>query len=339
MELPISRERLIKLAGFAQSAALWGLLVVLALWVTHVYAQRSHFGGHDYPIDVTSPHAYHFVPMIAECLYQLLPMQLILLMGDVMERFRFISSRVANQAYFPVFALVLAGFVFGYGYMLRKITLELFPDLPGAGWMAAMMGLYSIPAFAYPELHYYDFAYLFLCAAAFYALLKQRMQLYLICFVLAAVNELKIGWLILFFLIYQRHTPQDRATTYFIASVQFLFLSLASIYMYMRMPESFRILLPDFALSFSTFLYAYDFNKLIYWCMAALLFTYRFPEKPFAIRLSFWLGIPYALLYFNHAPEFGLRVFYGIHPFIVLIFTSTVVAFMREGGLLKPRAD
>jgi hypothetical protein len=215
----------------------------------------------------------------------------------------------------------------GYMVMLYRLGRKLFETQPAIAYFAPIFGILAFSSYSYQWYYIYDLPCLFLSAACFYYLLVERYRALIFAFLLAVINKETAIFILIFYGIWAfRYLPTEK----FVGLgglLALIFITVKTWISYHFIHNDGFFLENNFAIVYGRDTLGQSNNfKLVLVSLLFLLFTYRWQEKPLFLKLGLCLFPLMYLGYVYHGYAFEYRVFFDIHPPLVLLMTHTLIA-------------
>lgn len=231
-----------------------------------------------------------------------------------------------------VMASIIYLCLWGYIFLLYKLGALFFPKQWAMALFMPIVGLVMITAFADRGLFIYDFPVLFLCAACYYCLARQRWGWYFFWFILACFNKETTIFLFAFytFWYFSRLDAKPFITYWTLQWIIFVVIRLFIVITFMNNPGFF--LEDHMNWQISALFAGYNFKELSIYFVIIFLLTYHWRTKPLFARYVLTIFPLAYISYFVYGVPGEYRVFYDLFPLLTVLICDTLV---RGTGVAK----
>lgn len=235
---------------------------------------------------------------------------------------------------YGVALIIMLSCFLGSAYQLRYL-LRWFYDFPSyVADFAPMVGLLILPVFFKYYSYIYDPSTIFLFTLAIILIVKERIWLFYLVFLLATVNKETSILLVGIFFIREFKVMSKASLVRHLLSQMLLWIAVKAILLviFRNNPGSFC----ESHLSHNLDLISAPF-RLLYFVGVVLLFCvlicYRWTEKPSFLRKSLFItAVPLISLAFFFGFVDELRGYYEVFPFLFLLSVPTIVEIFELSG-------
>ena len=243
------------------------------------------------------------------------------------------TMEVAPAMAYDVAVAVVISFLclLGYAFLLHRTAALLFPEDPIIPIVAVVLAFVALPPHLFVG-YFYDFPVLLFAAAMIYFLGRRQYLWYLVAFGLACLNKETAVLFVLVFVLEARHDERKRFWRYLALNVALggLILTLQRV-IYRNNPGSALESSLGYQMQNMTSLYSWERLGTVF--VIFLLVAVRSSEKPLLLKRALWLLVPFFVLFMWGGRPNEFRVFYEVHPPLVLMsaHTITAVCFRSRG--------
>jgi hypothetical protein len=222
-----------------------------------------------------------------------------------------------------------------YAAFLFSLGKSLFPASPRLPVVAVLIGLAAIP----PNVEYayfYDFPVLALSAAVLYYLAEARFFPYIVAYSLACVNkETSVLFVVLFFFVARARLSRKRF--WLLLGGQVLFFALLRLAQSIAYRANAGSSMHLHWRSHIEHLGDYSLEGFAAFLFFATLICASFPDKPTILKRGLWLLLPFEVLFLIGGNPGEYRVFYELHPVLVLLAAHGLFSLVRPASGIPPR--
>ena len=225
-----------------------------------------------------------------------------------------------------VASVIIFGFLLGYMALLFVLARALFPADAAIAFFAPVVGVLAFCSFGYQWQYIYDIPLLCLSAACFYLIYKERFRGYLLVFLLACLNKETAIFSLIFFTIWHVHRLPARhfAVLWALQCAIYMSVKLIVSINFIKnggyfLEDNIHLILAKDILAES------NVQKIVITLSLWFLLAFGWQDKPAFLKQALWLLPMVYAAYFLYGFPHEYRVFFDIHPPLVLLATHTLI--------------
>lgn len=225
-----------------------------------------------------------------------------------------------------VSSVIIWLFLLGYMGLLYALGMSLYPNNRALALFAPFFGVYAFTSFGFQWQYLYDIPVLCLSAACFYCIYTQKYRAYLACFLLYCLNKETAVLSAIFFFVWNLKRMEGKKFVVLMTLLGAIFVSV-KMALTMHFANNAGVFLETnwFRMMNEDILGNANTAKIVNLCVLWFLITYGWKEKPEYLKTSLVLVPVMILAYVLFGIPHEYRVFFDLHPPLVLLAVHTLV--------------